>query len=226
MAERENKPRKDKKRNRLATTLSVRVNWRNFNESRRHHRDRMVGWGAAFGAVAIPLALFLAKLEPSSEAPHVEISHDLPDLEASYTVATSDKSFPKTARLSDRSAVTLETGRTALRVGFTSTTRDVQLLEGRATFKVADDPKRPFVVNTHLARVVAGANRPTFVVDVDSRGMNVQVYEGEVEILHRISTGPGLKLREGDPAYRVPMEDVGAMAANRMTSLAVVLPRG
>jgi transmembrane sensor len=56
--------------------------------------------------------------------------------------------------LDDGSRVVLDTS-SRLRVEFTPTARDVELLGGQAHFEVAKDPHRPFRVHTRSAEVVA-----------------------------------------------------------------------
>jgi ferric-dicitrate binding protein FerR (iron transport regulator) len=190
-------------------------------------RHNVVGWSlAAASAVAIPFTVYLAVSEPSSET-----WRDSPHAESSYAIATSVDSFPKTERLPDGTTATLEAGTTALRVNFTDKYRNVHLLEGRTTVQVAEDskrPKRPFVLRTYLASVTAASTElPRFAVSIDTMGMEVEVYAGEVEILRRGKVrSQAIKLNRGAPVYRIPIEGAGAVAANDALDLPAVAPKG
>jgi transmembrane sensor len=61
---------------------------------------------------------------------------------------------PRAVTLEDGSRIVLDR-RSRLRVAFTPTARDVELLDGQAHFEVAKDTHRPFRVRTESAEVVA-----------------------------------------------------------------------
>jgi transmembrane sensor len=61
---------------------------------------------------------------------------------------------PRAVTLEDGSRIVLDR-RSRLRVAFTPTARDVELLDGQAHFEVAKDTHRPFRVRTDSAEVVA-----------------------------------------------------------------------
>jgi transmembrane sensor len=126
--------------------------------------------------------------------------------------------------LSDGTKMTLEPG-TTLRVAFTNAVRAIRLIEGKVTFAVAEDPKRPqrpFIVHTHVGRVLAMSKK--FSVGVDTAGMDVHVQEGEVDILRR-NNQPGSEIKiEGGQRHRFPVGGLSAVAANGADRLAVASP--
>jgi transmembrane sensor len=81
--------------------------------------------------------------------------------------------------LDDGSSVLLDR-RSRLRVAFTSTTRDVELLEGQAHFEVAKEAGRPFRVRTSSAEVVAVGT--TFDVANLRTRTTVTLIEGRVNV--------------------------------------------
>jgi len=85
-----------------------------------------------------------------------------------------------TVTLPDRSVVTLDTD-TILRVHHTEGERRVSLDRGRAFFRVAKDPSRPFIVaaDGHLVRAIGTA----FDVRVDRGQFEVTLVEGRVKVL-------------------------------------------
>ena len=85
----------------------------------------------------------------------------------------------RSLRLSDGSTVTLNS-RSRARIGFGDSTRTVDLLEGEALFRVAQDASRPFIVRTEGAVIRAVGTQ--FDVDKRSRGTVVTVLEGRVAV--------------------------------------------
>lgn len=81
--------------------------------------------------------------------------------------------------LADGSRVQLNS-RTRLRVHFTESGRNVDLLEGQALFRVAKNPQRPFVVKS--ADVSVRAVGTVFDVDRKQSGTTVTVLEGRVAV--------------------------------------------
>ena len=86
----------------------------------------------------------------------------------------------RTMRLNDGSSVVLNTD-TAVRVAFSDSIREVQLLRGEALFNVAKNPARPFRVRSD--EVIAQAVGTSFVVRKKSDETVVTVIEGEVAVL-------------------------------------------
>jgi len=98
----------------------------------------------------------------------------------------------RSLRLIDGSTVSLNS-RSRARIGFSDSTRAVDLLEGEALFRVAQDASRPFIVRAEgtVVRAVGTA----FDVEKKSRGTVVTVLEGRVAVL---TAGP--------PAGRGPIQ--------------------
>jgi ferric-dicitrate binding protein FerR (iron transport regulator) len=209
-----------------ANVTYVNFRQRRLRESDASRRHRVVGWKAAVAAAVIPVMVYVAVSTLSRET-----SSGLLGIEHPYTIATSVESLPRTETLADGTALTLQDDKTTLRVDFTSTARHVRLLEGRATVEVAQDrakPGRPFVLQTYLGSVapVSGA-LPRFAVAIDTAGMEVEVYAGEVEIARRGKGGSqAIRLRRGDPVYRVPMDGISTLATNDTDGLVVLAPSG
>lgn len=212
-----------------ASTVTPVSEWKGL--SSEHERGACRGHrGVLKIAVTTAVILcvgYLAFSARSIEPSRVETLQVRPDSAASADmITTSAASLPTMKRLSDGTAVTLEAS-TALRIAFTGVRRDVRLLQGRATFEVAEDPKRPrqpFVVNTHVGRVAAV--RTKFVVTVNTAVMEVEVYDGEVDLRGPDPSGVSVKLRSGEPAVRLVARGLGAMAANGTNGDEVGVPRG
>lgn len=87
----------------------------------------------------------------------------------------------RTVKLGDGSTVVLNTD-TKVRVAFTDSQREVQLLEGEALFDVVKDPARPFrVVSDHA---IAQAVGTSFIVRQKDRETIVTVIEGHVAVAY------------------------------------------
>jgi transmembrane sensor len=85
----------------------------------------------------------------------------------------------RTVTLADGSVVELN-ARTRIKVRFTDVSRDVDLLEGQALFRVARNPGRPFIVSSGNTRVRAVGTE--FDVYQKTRGTVVTVVEGRVAV--------------------------------------------
>jgi transmembrane sensor len=81
--------------------------------------------------------------------------------------------------LDDGSRILLDT-QTRLRVSFTASTRDIELLDGQAHFDVAKDTQRPFRVRTGSTEVVAVGTR--FDVAALPARTTVTLIEGRVNV--------------------------------------------
>lgn len=84
--------------------------------------------------------------------------------------------------LSDGSLLLLNTDSQA-KVRLGRTRRSVELVSGEAMFEVAKDARRPFIVAAGATRVRAVGTR--FVVQRQTRQVDVTVYEGVTEIVNR-----------------------------------------
>lgn len=109
--------------------------------------------------------------------------------------------------LDDGSSIELN-ARSRVRVRFTQTERNVDLLEGQALFRVAKDKHRPFFVQSGTARVRAVGTQ--FDVYKRKRGTIVTVVEGRVSVMsasqmpvtnsESVSPGSGVLLSAGEQA--------------------------
>ncbi|MEG8038613.1 FecR domain-containing protein [Sphingomonas sp. LR60] len=80
----------------------------------------------------------------------------------------------------------------AVRVRFSDDRRDLTLERGRASFKVAKNPLRPFAVTSGTSVVVAVGT--AFSVERLSREVRVALYEGHVAVLRDRGSGPSTQL--------------------------------
>src|SRR4029077_4111574 len=96
---------------------------------------------------------------------------------STYATGTGEQ---RTVDLTDGSKVELN-ARSRIRVRFSHSGREGDLLEGQALFKVAKDAGRPFVVKSDAARVTAVGTE--FDVYRKSSGTTVTVIEGRVAVL-------------------------------------------
>lgn len=94
-----------------------------------------------------------------------------------YATGTGEQ---RTVVLADGSSVELN-ARSRIRVRFSSSERDVDLITGQALFRVAKNPARPFVVQSEATRVRAVGTE--FDVYRKSSGTTVTVLEGRVAVL-------------------------------------------
>ncbi len=101
-------------------------------------------------------------------------------------VYATDLGEKRSITLADGSTVELNT-HSRVRVHFTAQARDVELLGGQALFRVAPDPKRPFVVTSDFMHVRAIGTQ--FDVYRKASGTVVTVLEGRVAI--RDGSGAG-----------------------------------
>lgn len=93
--------------------------------------------------------------------------------------------------LADGSTMVLDAD-TAVRVRFGDDRRDLTLERGRASFKVAKNPLRPFAVTSGNSVVVAVGT--AFSVERLSSELRVALYEGHVAVLRDTGRGPAAQL--------------------------------
>ena len=91
----------------------------------------------------------------------------------------TDVGEQRSLALPDGSTVELNS-RTRIRVRFSATERNIDLMEGQALFRVARDLRRPFVVDSDTARVRAVGTE--FDVYRKKSGTVVTVLEGRIEV--------------------------------------------
>ena len=97
--------------------------------------------------------------------------------------------------LTDGSTVTLDT-RTRIRVRFSAGERDIDLLEGRALFRVAKNDRQPFVVQSD--RAAARAVGTEFDVYRRAAGVTVTVLEGRVAVTSGQRRADGIVVPAGE----------------------------
>ncbi|AMN46220.1 hypothetical protein ACG33_03680 [Steroidobacter denitrificans] len=101
--------------------------------------------------------------------------------------------------LDDGSYVILDTN-TRIRVAFTKTRRDIELIEGRAYFEVATDPLRPFLVRAGDRQVIAIGT--AFDVAFEESRLAVVLVEGRVAV-QPITLSPQPVTRVLSPGERI-----------------------
>jgi transmembrane sensor len=111
------------------------------------------------------------------------------------TLLLRDRATLYETRIGEQRAVVLADGSTmvldadsAVRVRFGDDRRDLTLERGRASFKVARNPLRPFAVTSGNSVVVAVGT--AFSVERLSREVRVALYEGHVAVLRDRGDGP------------------------------------
>ena len=105
-------------------------------------------------------------------------------LSAQTNVIVTDRGERREVALNDGSTVEVDP-ETRLRVKFNDKTRDIWLEFGRALFKVAKNPNRPFEV--HAGDAVVRAVGTLFGVDRQSNGVVVTVAEGKVAVTRGVA---------------------------------------
>lgn len=121
--------------------------------------------------------------------------------------------------LSDGSSIELN-ARSRLRIRFTDTERNVDLLEGQALFRVAKDKHRPFVVRSDATRVRAVGTQ--FDVYRKKSGTTVTVLEGRVAVFPE----PPLSRMPLPTAAHAPLiPDILVSAGEQVTVSPAAVPR-
>ncbi len=115
------------------------------------------------------------------------------------TLLLRDRATLYETRVGEQRAVVLADGSTlvldadsAVRVRFSDDRRDLTLERGRASFKVAKNPLRPFAVTSGSSVVVAVGT--AFSVERLAREVRVALYEGHVAVLRDRGGGPSAQL--------------------------------
>jgi transmembrane sensor len=111
----------------------------------------------------------------------------------------------RSLRLSDGSTVTLNS-KSRARIEFSDSRRAVDLVEGEALFRVAQDSSRPFVVHAGGTFVLAIGTE--FDINQTRRGTMVTVLEG------RVAVGPGRGRTGSRSVHAESMEASGTVEAN------------
>jgi transmembrane sensor len=136
----------------------------------------LVGGGGLFGARLADNPLGIPALSRHELAAPADQGTDIGEGITEFRTSVGQRT---TVTLPDRSVVTLDTD-TVLRMHHTSGERRVSLEQGRAFFRVAKDPSRPFIVaaGDHLVRAIGTA----FDVRVDADHFEVTLVEGRVKV--------------------------------------------
>jgi transmembrane sensor len=116
------------------------------------------------------------------------------------TFAT-DVGEQRTVTLADGSAIVLN-ARSRVRVRFTQSERNIDLLEGQAIFRVAHNRTRPFIVHTGSANVRAVGTQ--FDVYRKENGTTVTVIEGRVAVLPQTAEDQNQTGAHRDMRQRTP----------------------
>jgi transmembrane sensor len=135
-------------------------------------RERFQRGGLIAASLAV-LAIVGWIVAPGPQPPAEEAE---PDTASVLYTAAGERTQ---VRLADGSEILLDT-RTRLEVRYSRSERSVQVLSGRAYFKVGRDPLRPFVVSAADQKVVAVGTE--FDVRLDERRLAVTLVEGRVDV--------------------------------------------
>lgn len=103
----------------------------------------------------------------------------LPGMSGAERVIVADVGRTRAVSLSDGSRLLLDSG-SQVRVAFSGTARDIELLRGQGHFEVAADARRPFRVHTRTVEVVA-IGTAFDVADLPTR-TTVTLIEGRVNV--------------------------------------------
>jgi transmembrane sensor len=130
-----------------------------------------------------------------------------------YPTYATDIGERRSITLADGSTIDLN-ARSKVRVKFSKTERDVELIDGQALFEVAKDKARPFIVRSDAAVVRAVGTQ--FDVYRNRSGTTVTVIEGRVAVLSPLGqeaggvAGRGIAPRDaGNIARITPHESAG-----------------
>lgn len=152
---------------------------------------------------------------------------------AAYAAVTNPGPAVRMVRLADGSTIVLDIN-TDLSVALKPRTREVEMHSGRARFKVAPDPKRPFIVSSASGQVIS--HQGEFDVDVRQQPVRVMPLTGSVAVQPEgakksrtlsLSSGEAAPLESGNPSpISVPRDDrlwpVGRVSFDR-TPLANII---
>jgi transmembrane sensor len=172
-------------------------------DRRRFNGGVRLRWGA-LAASLVALVAGASALSVYSAGPREEsaaaVSHPFSQAPAEFQTSVGQRT---TVTLPDRSVVTLDTD-TILRVHDAPGERLVSLERGRAFFRVAKDPSRPFIVAAGGNRVRAIGTQ--FDVRVGPKRFEVTLIEGRVKVetpspKHRAATTAQLR-----PGQRLAIE--------------------
>jgi len=151
-------------------------------------RSRRKAGAALAAAAALLVVLVIHREDPTPEsATSRAVMADASLLTEAYGTEWGQR---RRVSLADGSTVHLNFD-SAIRVGFDSSHRNVELIQGEALFEVAKDPVRPFVVSA--AEVTAAALGTRFIVRrLDHDAARITVTEGRVGVA--VAAGPSVEI--------------------------------
>ena len=115
----------------------------------------------------------------------------------------------RTVLLADGSSVSLDASSQVL-VEYSGVRRTLYVMQGRAKFDVAKDPRRPFLVRAADREVVATGTE--FSVELLQKDVRVILYEGRVSVdgpggLHKLAAGQSLSASVSDTHVDIEPDD-------------------
>jgi transmembrane sensor len=165
----------------------------------RRRRKRRTATTCVLAVVVVALLVSLRLTGPGW------LSHRYPATDLTLGAAPHTRVLqPATQLLEDQSQVELAAG-ARLTVAFTPELRRVTLAGGAGYFKVAKNPKRPFIVRAEGVDVRAVGTQ--FVVQPGATGVEVVVTEGRVAVTDESSSRPVFV----DAGFRVVLPARGAL---------------
>lgn len=170
-------------------------------------RLRMVRWvGTLAAAAAIVIMGIVAWRGTSGGRPQYAVA------------ASAGAGLVKRVNLPDGSTVRLNSGAT-VHVTYSRASRRIELTEGEASFEVAKDAARPFVVRT--AGVDVRAIGTVFTVSRRSQAVEVLVTEGKVQVNEATRGGSLLAPPLAAPTAEKPEATKSTLAAGEKVVIAV-----
>ena len=147
---------------------------------KRRRRFLVAGLSVAAAISVIFVGIILQRVPEQAADPTRFATAESPATPAAaYETAVGER---KTFTLDDGSVITLNT-RSRLETSFSKGRRDVMLIAGQASFRVAHDASRPFVVAAGDRQVTAIGTE--FDVRLDGEGVRVVVVQGRVAVERR-----------------------------------------
>ena len=126
----------------------------------------------------------------------------------------------RTLTLSDESRLVLDSG-SRVKVAFSATTRDIELLQGQGHFEVAPDARRPFRVHTQAVEVVAVGT--AFDVAALPTRTTVTLIEGRVNVRAISGTSQQFpRLEMLTPGQQLGIDSHGQVLDNKEVKIASV----
>ena len=190
-------------RNRPVVTESR--DYANRWERSAERRSRLFGPVGALALVALAVALG---------------GYQLAELHGAKETIATQVGETRGTDLADGTRMVLDTG-SRVRVAFSATARDVELLQGQAHFEVAQDAQRPFRVHTRTVEVVAVGT--AFDVAALPARTTVTLIEGRVKV-RALAAGPaqGSKVEMLTPGQQWGVDAAGQVLGEKEVKIADV----